>query len=243
MKHLSLKQNLSLTLFLSLFIWSCNGQKSESVLSPENFQFRLKANSEAQLVDVRTQGEFASGHLANAINLDFYSSDFEKSLGGLSKEKPVYVYCKVGGRSHDAASIMRKGGFKQVFELDGGIMKWNAAGLPLDGRPTDKPDKISPSDFEQQVSSAPLVLVDFYAPWCGPCKRMEPMLEKFKAEWKGKIEIQRLNVDEATAVCKSLKVEAIPVFVLYSGGKVAKRLDGEQSAQSLKDWLKEELKN
>lgn len=241
MKPFSPIQNLSVFLFLTLLVWTCNGQKSENLLSPENFQFRLKANSEAQILDVRTPAEFATGHLSKAFNLDYYSPDFEKQLGALSKVKPVFVYCKVGGRSHDAAVVMRKMGFKEVFELEGGIMKWTAKDLPLAGQTSKENNTITREELKKMVAGAIPVLVDFYAPWCGPCKKMEPMLEKLKGEWSGKIVIQRLNVDEATALCKSIKVESIPVFILFSDGKEVKRIEGEQTAESLKAWLSEEL--
>ncbi|HRH33703.1 MAG TPA: thioredoxin domain-containing protein [Catalimonadaceae bacterium] len=242
MKSFNLCQNLFLFTFLNLLIWNCNGQKGENLLSPENFQFRVKANPNAQVLDVRTPAEFATGHLSKAINLDYYSADFESKLGQLSREKPVFVYCKVGGRSHDAATLMRKMGFKQVLELDGGIMKWTSKDLPLEGQSSKENNRFTEADLAKMVAGKVPVLVDFYAPWCGPCKKMEPMLEKLKGEWSGKIVIQRLNVDDATALCKAMKVESIPVFVLFVDGKEVKRIEGEQTSESLKTWLKEELK-
>lgn len=101
------------------------------LLQPQKFDDAVKAGKEVQLVDVRTQGEFSTGHLANALNFDIQGAEFEKQVSTLSKDKPVYVYCRSGGRSARAAEQLEKMGFKQVFNMDGGIMAWKAKGLPV----------------------------------------------------------------------------------------------------------------
>jgi len=76
------------------------------------------------LLDVRTDGEFASGHISGARQINFYDGDFQKQLEGLDKETPVYVYCRSGNRSGQAATMMKKMGFKAVYNLQGGIGAW-----------------------------------------------------------------------------------------------------------------------
>lgn len=226
-------------LFILLFFFfsGCEAQKKESLLSPDDFRQKLATTKGIQLVDVRTPEEFQSGHLANAKNIDFYSANFGKQILALDKAKPVLVYCKVGGRSAEAADLMRKKGFHQVIELEGGIMKWNAQGLPLSGKPSKNSNRFTSNDLQKLTNGTTPVLIDFYAPWCGPCKRMEPMLAKLKTQWAGKIQIERINVDEATDLCKTLKVESIPVFSFYVSGKEMERKEGEQSEEELKRWL------
>lgn len=94
------------------------------------FKGELKAQ-DAQLVDVRTPEEFAQGHLQGAVNMDFYAGDFQNQLKTLDPEKPVLVYCRSGGRSGNAATMLGEMGFKKVVDLQGGITAWQAAGEPV----------------------------------------------------------------------------------------------------------------
>ena len=72
------------------------------------------------LLDVRTHEEYSEGHIEGALNLDIYDKQFSIELDKLDKTKPVYVYCKSGGRSSNASEIMKEKGFKEVYNLVGG---------------------------------------------------------------------------------------------------------------------------
>lgn len=84
----------------------------------------------AQILDVRTPDEWNEGIMEGATMANFYNSDFEAQLLKLDKEKPVAVYCKVGGRSGKAMAQMNKLGFKEVYNLNGGMDAWKKAGKP-----------------------------------------------------------------------------------------------------------------
>ena len=129
-KPLVISQSLFRILMLVL-LYGCNSGPSEYALSPQAFADKLKSASEATLVDVRTAEEFAGSHLAGAKNYDWNGGHFDHQVMNLDKEKPVFVYCSRGGRSASAAERMRSMGFKQVFELDGGLDKWEIDGLPV----------------------------------------------------------------------------------------------------------------
>jgi len=72
------------------------------------------------LIDVRTPQEYKSGHLDHAVNIDWFAKDFAERVQTMDKEKPVFVYCKKGGRSSQAARVLDSLGFKKVFDLEGG---------------------------------------------------------------------------------------------------------------------------
>ncbi len=78
-----------------------------------------------QLIDVRTPGEFAEGHLENAVNINVNSNDFAAQVEKLDKEQPVYIYCKSGGRSGNAGKQLEAMGFKTIYDLKGGILSWD----------------------------------------------------------------------------------------------------------------------
>ena len=84
------------------------------------------------VLDIRTPEEFASGHLANAINIDYYADDFESKLAELDLEVPYVMYCNSGNRSSNALPVMDSLGFAEVYELDGGIQAWYSAGLTVE---------------------------------------------------------------------------------------------------------------
>jgi thioredoxin 1 len=115
---------------LSLAVGCSQGQ-NKATLAPQKFADKITQSTDGTVVDVRTPEEYAEGHLTNAKNFDWNGDHFEHQIMALDKSKPVFVYCLKGGRSASAASKMRSIGFKEVYELDGGIAKWQEAKLPV----------------------------------------------------------------------------------------------------------------
>lgn len=211
----------SIILGVAVLISSCGtGQSmpSKEVLNPTEFSEALAAVSDPFILDVRTPGEFTQGHLENAVNYDWNGSDFESQVATLDKKKEVYIYCLSGGRSGAAADFMRKEGFT-VFEMDGGMMKWRAAGLP-ETTGVEKASGMSMDDYKHMVTSdEKLVLVDFYAPWCGPCKKMKPYLEEIEKEMSDKVKVIRIDVDQHPELANQLRIQSIPELKLYKNGE------------------------
>lgn len=128
-----MKKILFLAFASLLMATSCINQKQEGVVVANVTEFEKKMNEpEVQLIDVRTAGEYADGHLQMATNIDVLQSDFDDKVATLDKNKPVMVYCKMGGRSAKAASILKELGFTNIIDLEGGISAWNAANKPLE---------------------------------------------------------------------------------------------------------------
>ena len=93
-------------------------------LNPEAFKNHT-SGKKVQLIDVRTTMEFKSGHIKGSKNIDFYNrSQFLTQIQKLNKEKPVYLYCRSGMRSYRAAKTLKKLGFKEIYDLKGGILNW-----------------------------------------------------------------------------------------------------------------------
>ncbi len=125
---------------ISLFVFSCDAQQKKSpvhagnlekttkirVISTQEFKSKLKEN--VQLIDVRTPSEFSEGYISNAENINLMNSDFEDEIENLDKEKPVYIYCRSGQRSNKAAKKMIELGFKEIYDLEGGITSWEKHG-------------------------------------------------------------------------------------------------------------------
>lgn len=98
-------------------------------------------------------------------------------------------------------------------------------------------------NFDQEVikNSKP-VLVDFWAPWCGPCQAMGPIIDELAKEFEDKIKIGKLNVDENNVVAQEYAVMSIPSLKIFKGGKVVKEFTGMQNSDTLRNILKSILK-
>ena len=83
------------------------------------------------VLDVRTPEDFAEGHLEGAVLVDFYAADFAEQLAALDTDVPYLVYCRSGNRSGQALGVMEQLGFASAVDVDGGIVAWTDAGLPV----------------------------------------------------------------------------------------------------------------
>ena len=89
-----------------------------------------KDNPDFVIVDVRTPEEFAEGYVEDAIIIDFYSESFRSEVNALDKNKTYLIYCRSGNRSGSTLDIMAELNFREVYNISGGIIAWNAEGLP-----------------------------------------------------------------------------------------------------------------
>lgn len=121
-------------LMISVCHFGCadQNQSSANKLAPEAFAQKIAQTPDAYLIDVRTPAEFATGHLANAVNINFNAPDFSQQIARLDKTKPVFVYCAVGGRSGQSVAQFSQLGFTQVIDLQGGINAWKSAGKSVE---------------------------------------------------------------------------------------------------------------
>lgn len=94
------------------------------VLSVKDFQKLLAEKTDAQIIDVRTPQETASGMIEGAQAINFYDANFQEQIKTLDKNKPVFIYCRSGARSAQAAQVFKKQGFQEVYDLRGGYNAW-----------------------------------------------------------------------------------------------------------------------
>ncbi|WP_164108466.1 MULTISPECIES: thioredoxin [Sphingobacterium] len=180
----------------------------------------FEKKKKTQLLDVRTKKEYLDKHIANSINLDWNKkAEFEEGITSkLNKKSPVYVYCLSGGRSAQAAKTLADRGFT-VYEIDGGLLKWEAANLPLEKEQSSTPKGLTLKQFKTITNDKQMVLVDFYASWCGPCKEMEPFIQEIAKKYAEKVKVVKIDVDENNTLTKQLGITSIPVLFLYKDGK------------------------
>lgn len=118
----------------SLFV-SCkdtSSSKEIKVISPQEVRDAVYDSNKHQLIDVRTLEEFSEGHLKNAQNICITDADFEENVAKLDKNQPVYLYCRSGKRSASAAEILKDMGFTEIYDMEGGILKWESENLEIE---------------------------------------------------------------------------------------------------------------
>lgn len=125
-----------LILAIALVIGACNNspETGSDVINKDVSAAEFKQLSEASdgiILDVRTPGEVAEGVIPGAMHIDWHGDNFEAEVNKLDKTKPVYVYCKSGGRSGKACNLMVSVGFKEVYNLSGGITAWEGQGYEV----------------------------------------------------------------------------------------------------------------
>lgn len=221
-------------ILLSLFFFSCAAQNKQ-VLSADEFEKGMVKDS-AQIFDVRTVGEFNSGHLENALWADWNNEkEFERRSSFIDKKRPVFVYCLSGGRSSSAANKMRKQGFN-VYELKGGINAWKASNKTIAGKANEK--QMTIDEYNAGIASNTTVLVDFGATWCPPCKTMDPIVQNLQKKYEGKFALLKVDGGKDEELLKKYNITALPVFIVYKNGKKVWRKDGVASEKDLEIALK-----
>lgn len=195
-------------------------QKSDNV-SVTKFK-ELCDSGNGIILDVRTPEEFSKGHIESATAINIYDKSFESKIKLMQKDKQIYVYCLSGARSESASKILLNNGFKEVFNLQGGILSWKNAGYKLEvsnvaiAKPSNS---ISIVDFNKIINSNNIVLCDFYASWCAPCKQMLPVIERIEIDFKTTILVQKIDIENSSDLAKVNNVNSIPTFLIFKDGK------------------------
>lgn len=236
-----MKRIFSLTFSCFFILTVCGQTPVVKQLSSAEFD-RIIKDSAGTLLDVRTMGEFKNGHIKEAGQLNYYALDFRQKLLLLPKDQPIYLYCNTGYRSQRAAEILVENGYKNLYNLEHGIMEWNLKNLPVIIEPDAKPDtenKMEPDEFLALINSDRLVFIDFYAPWCAPCRKMMPMMDSLKIDYKDKVSIVKINVDASKKLMKELGIVSVPYLVLYRKGIILFSQNGLITRQELENKFNE----
>jgi thioredoxin len=201
------------------------------------------ASPDAQLLDVRTSKEFVKGHLLKAKNIDWNNAEsFKNQVLSLDKTRPVLVYCYSGGRSANAMEYLLKEGFKNVINMNGGFLKWAAKGKPNQIEDNTEPAQaMTLAEMNAVLKDKKLVMIDFYAEWCGPCQKMLPVISKLKAEMEDKVNIVKLDSDRSKEIMGKFNVDEIPTFLFFKNEKLINRVVGYMTEDTMRMLIKEGL--
>ena len=232
-------RNANLVVVAILSIATVFAETKIADVSVTEFQ-ALVAQNDGIILDVRTPDEIAQGHIGGASMLNIYDEDFERKLNLMQKDKPIYVYCRSGGRSSRAAQILGESGFSEIYNLEGGMGAWNRANLPTvkpDTGSVKKAPGISLADFKTQLRNNDRVLADFQTEWCAPCKQMAPVIDELEDKVSDRARVLRIDVDASPELAEAYSIEGVPVFILFENGKETWRHSGLVSIEVLEAKL------
>jgi rhodanese-related sulfurtransferase len=125
-----MKKIITTVIAVGLLLTGCSSSSSATNLDSKAFSNKI-AEPGVVILDVRTAGEFAAGHIEGAINIDVEGMQFESGIANLDKTATYAVYCHSGRRSGIAVDKMADAGFTSLFNLNSGIADWQANGLPV----------------------------------------------------------------------------------------------------------------
>ncbi len=230
MTHMLLKKNLPLLICCISLIMACNNNQQQTNLSVPDFEKGI-AEANIQLLDVRTPEEYQSGHLKNAMLADWNDeTSFQERVRSLDKTKPVYTYCFSGARSNAATDWLNQSGYT-AYNLSGGIAAWKYADKPVEI--TEQKKQIILDDYMAQIPKDKTVLVDISAVWCPPCKVMTPVIDSLVETNGTQFVLVKVDGGEQSEICKELKVEGFPTFIIYRQGKEVWRKQGLTEAKEI----------
>ena len=221
-----IKYLFSLTCFISCFNVNNNQIKSIDILELSKFS----NFDNVTLLDVRTDKEIENGCLFNSTHIDYYDENFLYKINLLNKNKPIYIYCKVGGRSSKAAEKILNAGFKNVYNLKGGFLKWSNHKLPihLNNKLFVRSNnlKYSFQYLDSLTANNSNTLIYISTKWCAPCREMSPLIEQLENEFSEKLEIVKFDLDENNFLNQTYNISSIPIFVLYQNSEEVWRKNG-----------------
>ena len=106
-----------------------------------------------------------------------------------------------------------------------------------------RPITLTDDSFKSEVAKHKLIVVDFWAPWCGPCRMVGPLVEELAAEYAGKVAFGKMNVDENHAVAESFGVQGIPTLIVFKDGHPVDNLVGACAKSHIESRIKPHLEN
>ena len=204
----------------------------------------LSENSKGIILDVRTPAEYSRGHIKNSTLISTNDPKFLEKVGLLQKDKDIYVYCLTGSRSRAVANYLSQKGFKHVYNLSRGILEWQGSGYPIvkDENPIASVGQSYNNDeFNKLLKTNQVVLVDFHAVWCAPCKKMSPTIDRIMKEYAEKVKVEKIDVEANKQLQTNYGIQSVPGLIIFKNGTEVWRHAGIMEYDNLTKILNQYL--
>lgn len=207
-----------------LFVSACQNKNNNSVLELNDFKAKV-SEPNAQVLDIRSEEEYKKEHIAKAINISS-DADFKAMSNLLYSDVPTYIYGNTESEAILVAQKLNALEFKDLFVLKGGFSDWKGAGLPVEAQ---KEKKIYESDtipFEVARNGSKLVVADFNAVWCKPCKMLEPFIHRLHDNRSDEVIVYSIDTDKRKDLMEEYKAYSIPLVLFMKNNKILYRSEG-----------------
>ena len=206
-------------IFISAF-FSCSTSLNDTYQSIDIVELKEVINyQDIIILDVRTAHETSKGYIPDATFIDYYDDKFVEKINLIDRKKSIYVYCKIGGRSKKVAENLHGMGFSEVYNLEGGFIKWKNSNLPYHSDTINfkdlKANHHTPKYFDSVLLNHENVLVYISTKWCTPCRKMEPVIDRFAEEYIRTVKVLKLDLDRHSFLTGRYNIKSIPTYVLY----------------------------
>ena len=222
--------NRALLIFTLIFSISCSNKNTLvfekiDILSLD----KILNDTDIIILDVRTSEEINAGYIPNSTFIDYYDKNFENKINLIDRSKKIYTLCKSGGRSVKAAEILSKNGFRNVYNLEGGFMRWKANKMPYDinlvNNDSSNSDLISEISLDSLIENNINTLIYISTKWCSPCKKMEPIIDKL-VDNNSSLKVIKIDLDANNYAQERFDVKSLPTLVLYENNSVVWHKNG-----------------
>ena len=222
--------NRALLFLIIIFFISCSNKNTlvyekTDILSLD----KILNDTDIIILDVRTSEEINAGYIPNSTFIDYYDKNFENKINLIDRSKKIYTLCKSGGRSVKAAEILSKNGFRNVYNLEGGFMRWKANKMPYDinlvNNDSSNTDLISEISLDSLIKNNTNTLIYISTKWCSPCKKMEPIIDKL-VDNNSSLKVIKIDLDANTYAQERFDVKSLPALVLYENNSVVWHKNG-----------------
>ena len=222
--------NRALLFLIIIFSISCSNKNTlvyekTDILSLD----KILNDTDIIILDVRTSEEINAGYIPNSTFIDYYDKNFENKINLIDPSKKIYTLCKSGGRSVKAAEILSKNGFRNVYNLEGGFMRWKANKMPYDinlvNNDSSNTDLISEISLDSLIKNNTNTLIYISTKWCSPCKKMEPIIDKL-VDNNSSLKVIKIDLDANTYAQERFDVKSLPALVLYENNSVVWHKNG-----------------
>jgi phage shock protein E len=207
----------------------------KDILAPEDFAEAIKQGENTILIDLRSVNDFSNGHIFGATHIDFELPTYEWRFAELDTEQNLFIYCKDGKRSKEAAIYLESQGFNSVTVLKGGLRAWLNEGYSLTPEELIPPPELTFEGFSRMLGQEHLVIVNFYLPGDRNCRTVEPVLDELAITYRKKIKILRIDMDHYTYLAAEMGIEYPPTLQLYENGNLCKVLKGVTKKKHIED--------
>lgn len=209
---------------LLMFVSACQNQNGNSLLELNDFKTKV-GETNAQVIDVRSEDEYKRAHIPNAINVST-NDEYNNLQYSFYPDLPTYIYGLAENDATIAAQKLHALKFKNLYVLKGGFNDWKGAGLPVEAQKEKRIYENDTIPFEVARNGSKLVVADFNAVWCGPCKMLEPYIHRLRDNRSDEVIVYSIDTDKRKDLMEEYKAYSIPLVLFMKNNKILYRSEG-----------------